>query len=100
MFIRMDEPPRTALEILAECVDGSLGDMLALHGHDEAAMVRLIGLGFVTVTAEKRGRVQKFWIVPRYRITEAGRAHLAARPDQTKVRATVQAAIKRAKKPR
>ena len=73
--------PRTALAILAGNPEGATGDWLALNGHDESAMMRLVGLGFVTVTTQKRGRGRTWWHVKRYRITETGRAHAQSDSD-------------------
>jgi DNA-binding PadR family transcriptional regulator len=84
--------PRTALQILAKAADGSTGALLALHGHDEAALMQLVRRGFVRVFVEKRGRGKTWWPVKRYRITEAGREHHAKQPNET--------AIKRSKRSR
>jgi hypothetical protein len=83
MFIDPNRKPYTALEILAECVNGSLGDMLALHGHDEASLTRLVRLGFINFEIEKRGRGRTWWHVKRYYITAAGRAHHAKQTKRT-----------------
>ena len=90
--------PRTALAILAGNPEGATGDWLALNDHDEAAMMRLVGLGFVTVHTERRGRARVWLHVKSYRITTTGREHHAKQPEPAAVRKTAQATIKRSKR--